>query len=314
VKRLGVAIDLGTTHTLAFVAGSGIVLREPSRVLIKERRGEFRTVEPLKDGVVADLSATVQLLRETLRRVMGRRWLVPAPLLVICLPAGVSGVERRALEEVCSRSGVWKTRILSEPYAAALGEGLPVDKPIGSMLVDIGGGTCEAEIFSMGRRVCSRSETLGGRQLDSAVADMLLEKHNICVSRDTAEDLKINLGSAIPMKYPRSMRISGLSDTTGETVWVEVDSGEIQACLEGHIRRIVRLVRRTIEDAPTELACDILNRGMTLAGGTAQLPGLAAAIFDETGVRAVLAERPREAVVLGAGQVAELWSKGQLKE
>ena len=315
-----IAIDLGTANTLVFVRGEGIVVSEPSVVAVDERTSEVLAVgdeakrmigrtpasisalRPLRHGVITDYEVTEQMLRYFIDRVHSSRF--AHPRVIMCVPSGVTDVEQRAVQEACLSAGARDVRLIEEPMAAAIGGQLPVAEPTASMVVDVGGGTSEVAVISLGGMVVSRSVRVGGYDLDEAISGFLRRQHNLAIGEQTAEDTKITLGSAWhPAEGESIVRgrdlISGLPKSltlTGELV---------RDALREPVAQIVGAVKETLEETPPELASDIVNDGMLLAGGGCLLQGLAGRLNEETGMPTRLAEDPLSTVAEGAGMALD---------
>jgi rod shape-determining protein MreB and related proteins len=324
LPRLGgqdMAIDLGTANTLVFVRGEGIVLSEPSVVAVDTRTGGLHAVgddaqrmigrtpatisamRPLRHGVIADFEITEQMLRHFIGRVHRSRF--AHPRLMMCAPSGITDVERRALTEACLAAGARSVHLIDEPLAAAIGAGLAVDEPRASAVVDVGGGTSEVGLISLGGIVVSRSLRLGGYDFDEAVAGYIRQRHGLAIGEPSAEHLKRKLGSVAPDETLLGSVVRGRDPLSGLPREVEVTSGEMRAALEPLVQEIVDAVKGALEDTPAELASDLPQRGVVLAGGGTLLRGFAARVEDETKVPVRTVEHPLEAVVLGAGRSLE---------
>ncbi len=323
--RSNIAIDLGTANVLVYVQGRGIVIREPSVVALRagERNqvvavgesarsmmgrtpDDIVAVRPLKDGVIADFDITRAMLRYFLKRVLQRQWfLALSPNVVVCVPCGVTDVERRAVKEAMLKAGAWNAVVADEPLAAAIGAGMPVGEPLGNMIVDIGGGTCEVAVVSLGSIVVSRSIRVGGNRLDEAIAAYLRKHYDILIGDRTAEDIKINIGSAIEPRFNNTMTIRGQNIKDGLPRTVEISAQEVRAAMAAPLARILEAICATLEATPPELAADVMHNGMMLSGGTSLLPGLDVLVYRETGIQATLCDHPMEAVALGAGRIVE---------
>jgi len=319
-------VDLGTANVLVHVRGRGIVLREPSVVAVRaENRREVvavgeaarhmigRTPEdivalrPLKEGVIADIDATEIMLQYFLSKALQRGGLFSfAPDIVICVPCGVTDVERRAVVKAAYNAGAHDVMIAEEPMAAALGAGLPVAEPVGSMIVDIGGGTSEVAVISLGGIVSSQSLRVGGVKMDEAVAAFCRRQYNLLIGDQMAEDIKINIGTAIEPRYNTAMQIRGRDLGNGMPMTVEITAAEVYEALREPIREILESIRATLETTPPELSADVMERGITLSGGGAMLQGLELAIYRETGIAASVAENPMDCVALGAGRLLQV--------
>jgi rod shape-determining protein MreB len=317
------AVDLGTANTVVYVRGRGIVLNEPSVVAVDSRDGRLvavgveakrmigrtpsyiHTVRPLRDGVIADLDLCEQMLAFFISRVHGSRRLAK-PRMVICVPSGVTGVEQRAVQEVAESAGARKPAfIIEEPLAAAIGARLPVHEPTGNMVVDIGGGTSEVAVISLGGIVTSRSVRIGGDEMDEAIIQFIKKEYSLAVGERTAEEIKIALGSACPLQEELHAKIGGLDLATGLPKTVVTTTEEIREAIAEPVSAIVDAVRVTLDETPPELAADIMVQGIVLTGGGALLCGLAARLAAETGISVQVAENPLQSVAIGSGQCLE---------
>ncbi len=316
-------IDLGTANTLVFVRGKGIVLREPSVVAILQGQrnvalavgeeakqmlgrtpGNIVAIRPLMDGVIADFEVAEVMLKHFITKVHERQG-VFRPRMVIGIPSGVTGVERRAVMDAALQAGAREVYLIEEPMAAAIGAGLPVSEPMGSMIVDIGGGTTEVAVISLGGIVVSKSVRIAGDELSDAVAQYMKKVHNLSIGERTAEEIKIRLGSAYPLLEELKMEVRGLNQVSGLPRTVTITSNEIREALLEPVNTIVEAVRDTLEKCPPELAADIIDRGIVLAGGGALLQGLDELISHDTEVPVHIADDPLSCVVLGTGKVLE---------
>jgi len=316
------AVDLGTANTLVYVRGRGIVLNEPSVVAvnIKDGRplavgaeakrmigrtpGHIQAVRPLRDGVINNFEITEKMLRYFITRVHQRRW--AKPRMVICVPSGVTGVEKRAVQEAAEYAGARKTPfIIEEPMAAAIGAGLPVHEPTGNMVVDIGGGTTEVAVISLGGIVTSQSVRIGGDELDDAIIQFIKKEYSLALGERTAEEIKIALGSAYPMEQELRAEIRGRDLVTGLPKTVVTSTEEVRRAIEEPVTAIVDSVKVTLDKTPPELAADIMEAGIVLTGGGALLHGLDVRLKAETGMPIVIANNPLFSVALGAGQCLE---------
>jgi rod shape-determining protein MreB and related proteins len=314
--RLGV--DLGTASTVMYVLGSGIVVSEPSIVAVDARTGELcaagtevseivgrpregiRAVRPLQGGVIADLNATADMLCHLIGKVQRNRW--AHPRVVACVPSGVSGVERRAVAETCLSAGAREAYLIETPVAAAIGAGLRVEQPAGSMVLDIGAGISEVAVISMGGIVASRSIRVGGEELDEAILGYLKREHKLLIGRQAAEEIKRGIGCASPQSGDAARQILGRDMASELRRSVLLTSGEIRGVLDKPLSRIVELVRQTLDRTPSALAWDIIERGITLVGGGSMLRGLEELLLQETGITARLAESPCNCAAIGAGR------------
>ncbi len=315
------AVDLGTANTLVYVRGRGIVLSEPSVVAIDSRNGEvhavgieakrmlgrtpgtIQAIRPLKDGVIADFDVTEEMLRHFIQKVHQNRF--AHPRVVVCVPSGVTGVEKRAVEEACLSAGARAAYLIEEPMAAAIGAGLPVAEPTGSMVVDIGGGTSEVAVISLGGIVVSQSISVGGDELDEAIINYAKREYKLLIGQQTAEELKLEIGSACPIEEELQAEIRGRDMVSGLPKTVVITSEEIRQALEEPLGQIIEAVKETLDRTPPELASDIMDRGITLAGGGALLQGLDQRLREETQMPAHLAESPLTCVAVGSGRSLE---------
>ncbi len=316
------AVDLGTANTLIYVRGRGIVLNEPSVVAIDVRDGRLlavgaeakrmigrtpahiRAIRPLKDGVIADFEICEKMLRYFIRKVHQRRW--ARPRMVICVPSGITGVEQRAVQEAAESAGARKPAyIIQEPMAAAIGAGLPVQEPTGNMIVDIGGGTTEVAVISLGGIVASQSVRVAGDELDEAIMQFIKKEHSLALGERTAEEVKVNLGSAWPLQEELTAELRGRDLVTGLPKTIVTSTEEIREAIEEPVSAIVDAVKVTLDRTPPELAADIMERGIVLAGGGALLLGLPERLEAETGMPIRLAPNPLQAVAIGSGQSLE---------
>jgi rod shape-determining protein MreB and related proteins len=316
------AVDLGTANTLVYVRGRGIVLNEPSVVAVnvKDGRplavgleakrmigrtpGHIQAVRPLRDGVINNFEITEKMLRYFITRVHQRRW--AKPRMVICVPSGVTGVEKRAVQEAAEYAGARKTPfIIEEPMAAAIGAGLPVHEPTGNMVVDIGGGTTEVAVISLGGIVTSQSVRIGGDELDDSIIQFIKKEYSLALGERTAEEIKIALGSAYPLEEELRAEIRGRDLVTGLPKTIVTTTEEVRKALDEPVSAIVDSVKVTLDKTPPELAADIMEAGIVLTGGGALLHGLDVRLRAETGMPIVIANNPLFSVALGAGQCLE---------
>ncbi len=320
------AIDLGTANTLVYVKNQGIVCNEPSVVAVQQTNdrvgkkvlavgaeakkmlgrtpGNIVVIRPLKDGVIADFEITEVMLRYFIQKVHNRRALV-RPRIIIGVPIGVTEVEKRAVRESAKSAGAREVYLIEEPLAAAIGAGLPITEPTGSMIVDIGGGTTEVAVISLAGIVFSRSIRVGGDKMDESVAQHIKRKYNLLIGERTAELIKITIGSAYPGDVIQTMEIKGRDLVAGVPKTVLITDEEIRNSLVEPIHQIVEAVRVSLERTPPELASDILDRGIVLAGGGALLRNLDILLKEETGLPVMLADDPLTAVVMGAGKALD---------
>lgn len=317
-------IDLGTANTLVYVSGKGIVLQEPSVVAIDREQkiplavgedakkmlgrtpNDVIALRPLRDGVIADFEATEQMLKHFIRRVHEGKSLV-APRIVIGIPSGVTGVERRAVMEAAIQAGAREVRLIDEPVAAAIGAGLPVTDPTGNMIVDIGGGTTEVAVLSLQGTVLSESVRVAGDELNESVIQYMKKVHNLVIGERTAEEIKIQMGSAYPSAQDEDilMEVRGVHLLSGLPRTVMVKTPEVRESMEEPLSVIIEAIKRTLERTPPELAADIIDRGIMLAGGGALLRGFDTLISHETGIVTHVAADPLSCVVLGTGRALE---------
>ncbi len=318
-------IDLGTANTLVYVSGKGIVLQEPSVVAIDQEDrlplavgedakkmlgrtpGNVIALRPLRDGVIADFDVAEMMLKHFIQRVHEGRTGLIAPRIVIGIPSGVTGVERRAVMEAASQAGARDVYLIDEPVAAAIGAGLPVAEPTGNMIIDIGGGTTEVAVLSLQGTVLSESVRVAGDELSEAILNYMKKVHNLVIGERTAEEIKIMIGSAYPMDDDSDsiMDVRGLHLLSGLPRTVMVKGPEIREAMAEPLTVIIEAVKRTLERTPPELAADIIDRGIMLAGGGALLKGLDTLISHETGIVVHVAADPLSCVVLGTGRVLE---------
>ncbi len=323
------AVDLGTANTLVYVRGRGIVLNEPSVVAVNVKTGRplavgaeakrmigrtpshIQAIRPLKDGVIADFEICEKMLRYFIHRVHQRRF--AKPRMVICVPSGITGVEKRAVQEAAEYAGARKPAyIIEEPMAAAIGAGLPVHEPTGNMIVDIGGGTTEVAVISLGGIVTGTSVRIGGDELDDAIIQFIKKEYSVALGERTAEDIKVVLGSAFPLEEEQYAEIRGRDLITGLPKTIVTTTEEIREALEEPLSAIIDAVKVTLDKTPPELAADIMEQGIVLAGGGALLRGLDNRLNAETGMRIVIAPNPLHSVAIGGGQFLEEF--GALKD
>ena len=317
------AVDLGTANTVVYVRGRGIVLDEPSVVAINARDGRLlavgteakrmigrtpahiQAIRPLKDGVIADFEICEKMLKYFITKVHPRR-LSLHPRMVICVPSGITGVEQRAVQEAAEFAGARKPAyIIEEPMAAAIGAGLPVQEPTGNMIVDIGGGTTEVAVISLGGIVASQSVRVGGDELDEAIVNYIKKEYSLALGDRTAEEVKIALGSAWPLVDEVHAEIRGRDLVTGLPKTIVVSTQEIRAAIDEPVSAMVDAVKVTLDKTPPELAADIMEQGIVLSGGGALLHGIDARLQHETGMPIVIAPDPLHAVAIGSGQSLE---------
>lgn len=317
------AIDLGTANSLIYIKGKGIVSSEPSVVAVQvdsrggrkvlavgreakemlgRTPGSIAAIRPMKDGVIADFEITEAMLRYFIMRAHNRRTLM-APRIVICIPFGITEVEKRAVREAAERAGAREVYLIEEPMAAAIGAGLPITEPSGNLIVDIGGGTTEVAVISLGGIVYSQSVRVGGDKLDDAIIQHMKRKYNLLIGERTAEMIKCTIGTAYPTQDPLTMDVKGRDLVAGLPKTLEVNSDEIRDALQEPVNSIVQAVRDALEKTPPELSADIVDKGIMLAGGGALLKNLDLLLREETGLPVVICDDPLSAVVLGSGKM-----------
>ena len=317
-----IAVDLGTANTLIYVKGQGLVLNEPSMVAVDTRSGQvvavgheakrmwgrapknIRLVRPLKDGVIADFDLCEQMFKEFLQRVSTSRW--SKPRVIVAVPSEVTGVERRAVQDAAEFAGARRpVYIIEEAMAAAIGAGLPVHEPSANLIVDIGGGTTEVAVISLGGIVTANSVRVGGDELCDVIIGMFKRQFNLDIGDNTAEEVKIQLGSAWPLEQEIVGDVGGRDTKTGLPRTQAVTTQQVREALNESVIKIIEAIKRTLERTPPELAADIISHGLVLAGGGALLAGLAERVTHETGIHAYVAPEPLLAVVLGAGMTLD---------
>ncbi|MCX7855641.1 MAG: rod shape-determining protein [Anaerolineae bacterium] len=315
-------IDLGTVNVLVYVRGQGVVLQEPSVVAVSvhERKiiavgeearamlgrtpGTLEVVRPLRDGVIANYTVTERMLRYFIRKAGGASWLF-RPRVMISVPYGVTSVERRAVREAALDAGAGRAHLIPEPLAAAIGAGLPVDTPSGNMVVDLGGGASEAAVIAMNGIVVANSVRVGGLRLDDAIIAYVRRKYNLLIGQPTAEEVKIRIGSALPLDPPLKMEVQGRDQVTGLPRIVTLSSDEVTEAINEPLMAMMGVIKGVLERTPPELASDIIERGIALVGGTALLRKIDELVTRETGVPAWVAEAPMACVAIGAGKALE---------
>ncbi|MGO4372871.1 rod shape-determining protein [Paenibacillus sp. 2TAB19] len=318
-KDLG--IDLGTANTLVFVKGKGIVVREPSVValrtdtktieavgedakkMIGRTPGNIRAVRPMKDGVIADFETTATMIKYFIRQAQKQRSLFPRhPNVMVCVPSGITAVEKRAVEDAAKQAGAREAYTIEEPFAAAIGADLPVWEPTGSMVVDIGGGTTEVAVISLGGIVTSRSIRVAGDEMDEAIIQYIKRAYNLMIGERTSEQLKMEIGSALPLDMPEKIEIRGRDLVSGLPKTLAITSDEITEALTDTVNSIVDAVKITLEKCPPELSADIMDRGIVLTGGGALLRNLDKLLQRETGMPVIVADNPLDCVAIGTGR------------
>lgn len=325
VFTLDIGIDLGTATTLVYVKGEGIVLCEPSVVAIMTDRrevlavgaeakrmlgrtpGNIVAIRPMKDGVIADFEVTQDMLKYFIKKVRkGRKKYFANTRVVISVPSGITEVEKRAVCESCQQAGAQDVHLIDEPFAAAIGAGLPVSEPSGNMIIDIGGGTTEVAVISLGGIVVSKSVRIAGDEMDNAIVQHIKRKYNLMIGERTAEEIKIKIGSADLLPEEKTMVIKGRDLVAGLPRTIEITSEEIREALAEPVSVIVESVKNTLEKTPPELAADIVDAGITMAGGGSQLKGLDSLIRAETGLPVRVCDNPETAIVLGSGKTLDM--------
>lgn len=317
-----IGIDLGTATTLVYVQGKGIILREPSVVAIRtdsntvlavgeeakkmvgRTPGNIIAIRPMRDGVIADFDITKTMLDHFIGKVNPRKGLF-RPRVIVGIPSGVTEVEKRAVIEAALQAGAKEAHTVEEPMAAAIGAGLPVEEPTGSMVVDIGGGTTDVAIISLGGIVTSKSLRIGGDEMDESIINYIKREYNLMIGERTAEEVKIQIGSAFPKQKEETMDIRGRDLVSGLPKTLKITSIEIQEALKDPVSSIIDAIKMTLEKTPPELAADIMDRGIMLTGGGALLSGIDKLIRQETGMPVQIADQPLDCVALGAGKILE---------
>jgi rod shape-determining protein MreB len=316
-----IAIDLGTANTLVYVGGRGIVVSEPSVVASDALTGEVHAVgveaeqmigrtpatisavRPLRHGVIADFEVTEEMLRYFIRKVLDRRR--GHPRLIVCAPSGVTAVERRAVEEASLAAGARRVHLIEEPIAAAIGAGVAIEEPIGRMVVNVGGGTSEVAVISLGAMVLARSIRVGGYEMDEAITQYLRREHHLAIGSQTAEAITIAIGTARPLKTEASTQVRGRHLITGLPTQVTLTAGEVREALKAPLEEIIQVIRDTLEETPPELSGDIARDGILLAGGGTLLRGFAELVAAETGMPVFSVESPLTCVAFGSGQALD---------
>ncbi len=312
------AIDLGTANTLVYVGGRGIVVSEPSVVASDVGTGEVHAVgadaermigrtpatisatRPLRHGVIADFEVTEEMLRYFIRKVLHRR--MAHPRLIVCAPSGVTEVEKRAVEEASLAAGARHVHLIEEPIAAAIGAGIAIEEPVGRMVVDVGGGTSEMAVISLGGIVISSSVRVGGYEMDEAITHYLRGVYQLAIGSRTAENIKITAGSATPLRQEETIEVRGRHLITGLPTAIELHTEEVREAISSPLQEILRAIRDTLEQTPPELASDIARDGILLAGGGTLIRGFADLVADETGMPVYMAESPLTCVAVGSGE------------
>ena len=323
-----IGIDLGTANTIIYMRKKGIIIREPSVVAVNTRTDKCRyvgmeakevigrtpgsivAVRPLKDGVIANFDIATTMLQEFIRKAL-RGTIFTKANVIICIPSGVTAVERRAVREASKKAGANNVLIIEEPMAAAIGAGLPTNKPTGCMIVDIGGGTSEVAVISLGGIVAARSVRCAGDEFDTAIINYIKKKYNLLIGERTAENIKLEIGSAFPSETEETMEIKGRNLLNGLPENIIVSSAEIRDALVEPLSRVIDAIKSTLEETPPELSADIIDHGITLSGGGALLRGLDRLINRETGMPVYIAEYPLDCVAEGTGRILENISEYQ---
>lgn len=317
-----IGIDLGTANTLVFIRGKGIVSREPSVVaidrdskkvlavgeeakrMVGRTPGNIIAIRPMRDGVIADFDITQSMLKYFIGKTNVKSG-IRKPRVVVGVPSGVTEVEKRAVEEATLQAGAREVHLVEEPMAAAIGAGLPVEEPTGSMIVDIGGGTTDVAIISLGGIVTSRNLRVAGDELDESIISYIKKEYNLMIGERTAEEIKITIGSAYPKPKEETMEIRGRDLITGLPKTLKISSTEIMEAMKEPISAIIEAIKSTLERTPPELAADIMDKGIMLAGGGALLDGIDKLVKQETGMTVEIAESPLDCVALGTGKILE---------
>lgn len=319
-----IGIDLGTANTLVYMKGRGIIMREPSVVAVDPRSDELRVrsvgheakavigrapgsivaVRPLKDGVIADFDVTAAMLQSFIRQACGNS-ILARPRVVICVPSGVTEVERRAVRQAAAKAGARQVTVIEEPMAAAIGADLPVEEPTGSMVVDIGGGTTEVAVIAMGGIVVSQSIRIAGDEFDQAILSHVRDAYNLAIGERTAEDIKIKVGSAVPLKDELDVEVNGRDVISGLPKTVRIESEEIRRALNKPLDEMTKAVKEALDATPPDLASDLMYYGILLTGGGALLRGLDVRLRDETGVAVNVSPTALDNVVNGCARVLE---------
>ena len=319
-KRLG--IDLGTANSVVWEVGEGIVLNEPTVVAIgvddrkilavgeeaKKMLGKnpeyIEVIRPMEDGVISDYEVTEAMIKYFMKQIMGKAWFF-GPEVMICVPAGVTQVEQRAVMDATLSAGARKAYLIDEPLAAAIGAKIPVSEPFGNMIVDVGGGAAEAAVISLGGVVTHKTVRIGGSKIDKAIMDFLRKKNNLIIGEQTAEAIKIKIGSAIKLKRPEIMEINGRDSVYGLPKAMAIDSDQVYEAIRPLLDNIIMVIRDTLEITPPELVADIMDRGIVLSGGTSQLRNFNTLVTREIGVGAHVASEPQFCVIKGTGVALE---------
>lgn len=321
---MDIGIDLGTCNTLIYVRNKGIVINQPSVLAVQRGNGQIVAVGeeakdmlgktpqnieascPLKDGVISDIDATEKMMKYFISKILKHPWLLK-PRMRIGIPSCITEVERRAVEEAAMRAGARSVDIITESLAAAIGANIPINEPIGHMVCDIGGGTTEVSVISMGDMVVTHAIRIGGNEFDEAIVKYINVTHNLNIGTQTAEAIKIGIGNAMPEKSLGMMEVKGIGTRDGLPHKIEIDSVEVCEALKDPVNRIIEVIKQTLSDTPYELAADITECGIVMTGGGSLLKGLDQLVRQETGVPALLAENPLDCVAIGAGKSFEVF-------
>ena len=320
-----IGIDLGTASILVYVKGKGVILKEPSvvafdrdsnevkaigeeaRLMLGRTPGNIVAIRPLRQGVISDYTVTEKMIKYFVQKALGKRTF-KKPRISICVPSGVTEVERKAVEEATYAAGAREVKLIEEPVAAAIGAGVDISKPCGNMIVDIGGGTSDIAVISLGGAVVNTSLKLAGDDFDEAIVRYMRKKHNLLIGERTAEDIKIKIGTTYPLIENEAIEVRGRNLVTGLPKTVTVTSAETEEALRETSNQIVEAVTSVLERTPPELSADILDRGIVLTGGGAMLRGLEELIEERTGINTMTADEPTQVVAIGTGQFVELMS------
>ncbi len=323
---LDIGIDLGTASVLVYIKGRGVIVKEPSvvaydrdthqikaigeeaRQMLARSTGNVVAVRPMRQGVISDYNVTEKMIRYFVKKAMGRRAFAK-PRLSICVPSGVTEVERKAVEEAAYAAGAREVHLVEEPVAAAIGSGIDISKPVGSMVVDIGGGTTDVAVISLGGTVVSDSIRVAGDSFNEDIARYIKKRHNVLVGDYTAEDIKIKIGTSYPLIAEESMTVRGRDLMTGLPKEITITSTETEEAFRGSITQIMDMILKVLEQTPPELSADILDRGIVLTGGGAMLRGLEDLIEERTGINTMTAENPMAVVAIGTGEY--IWKKSK---
>lgn len=320
IKKIG--IDLGTANTLVYIPKQGVVINEPTVVAVSLDENKVLAVgqeaklmlgrtpdtivasRPLRDGVIADYRITEAMLRYFINKATGS-WRIFRPEVMVAVPAGVTSTERRAVIEATLKAGAKAAYVVKEPVLAAIGAGIPINEPAGNMICDVGGGTTEVAIISLGGIVACRSNRVGGNKIDAAIAEYIRKKHNLAIGEHTAEDIKIAVGAALPQKDEQSFEVRGRDLVTGLPKNIEIYGGEITEAISDELEEIIQTIKAVLQETPPELAADVMNKGIVLSGGSSLLKQLDVLIAEATGVPCYVAENPKFCVAQGAGIALE---------